>query len=64
MKLSYFCLASALALATWRHAAADWNSTIAASNPLDWYRFNELSGSTAIDYGSQHLNGTYGTGAS
>ena len=39
-----------------------WNATIAASNPIDWYRFDELSGSTLIDYGSQHLNGTYGTG--
>ncbi len=38
-------------------------STIAASEPLNWYRFNETSGSTAIDYGSQHLNGTYGSGA-
>jgi hypothetical protein len=55
-----------LALATFAIASpayADWNSTIAASNPLNWYRLDELSGSTAIDYGSQHLNGTYGTGA-
>jgi hypothetical protein len=42
---------------------AGWNSTIAASNPLNWYRFDELSGTTAIDYGSEHRNGTYGTGA-
>src|SRR4029077_15396159 len=29
---------------------------------LDWYQFNELSGSALIDYGSAHLNGAYGTG--
>jgi hypothetical protein len=44
-------------------AVTTWNATIAASNPLDWYRFDEVSGNTLIDYGSQHLNGTYGTGA-
>ena len=44
-------------------AAADWTSTIAASDPLDWYRFDETTGSTAIDYGSAQLNGTYGSGA-
>jgi PEP-CTERM motif len=43
-------------------AVTPWNATIAASNPLDWYQFNELSGSALIDYGSAHLNGTYGTG--
>ena len=41
----------------------DWNTTITASNPLNWYRFDELSGSIAVDYGSEHLNGTYGAGA-
>lgn len=40
----------------------DWNTTIAASNPLNWYRFDEVTGATAIDYGSQGLNGTYGSG--
>lgn len=43
------------------HSRADWNSTIAASNPLNWYRLDE-SGPTAIDYGSEELDGTYGTG--
>jgi Concanavalin A-like lectin/glucanases superfamily len=41
----------------------DWNATIAASNPLNWYRFDEESGTSAIDYGSQQLHGMYGTGA-
>jgi hypothetical protein len=27
-----------------------WNATISASNPLDWYRCNELAGGTLIDY--------------
>ncbi len=40
---------------------ADWNSTIAASNPLNWYRLDE-TGPTAIDHGSEGLHGTYGTG--
>ena len=52
-----------LTIAICPSARADWNSTIAASNPLNWYRFDELSGTTAIDYGSEHRNGTYGTGA-
>jgi hypothetical protein len=46
-----------------RAAVADWNSTIAAGSPLNWYRFDELSGATAVDYGSQQLNGSYGVGA-
>lgn len=41
---------------------ADWNSTIALSNPLNWYRLDEVSGPTAFDYGSQGLHGIYGTG--
>ncbi len=41
---------------------ADWATTIAASNPLNWYRLDELAGSTATDHGSEGLHGTYGTG--
>jgi hypothetical protein len=44
-------------------ARGDWKATVSDSNPLNWYRFDELSGATAIDYGSQHLNGTFGVGA-
>lgn len=43
------------------HSRADWNSTIAASDPLNWYRLDE-TGPTAIDHGSEGLHGTYGTG--
>jgi hypothetical protein len=43
--------------------ASDWPSVISASNPLNWYRFDELNGTTAIDYGSELRNGTYGAGA-
>jgi hypothetical protein len=39
---------------------ADWNSTIAASNPLNWYRLDENSGTIAYDYGSEGRNGTFG----
>jgi hypothetical protein len=39
---------------------ADWNITIAASNPLNWYRLDETSGTTAYDYGSEGRHGTYG----
>jgi hypothetical protein len=42
--------------------AANWTSTIAASNPLNWYRLDETSGPTVFDYGSEGLHGTYGTG--
>ncbi|MCA9102701.1 MAG: LamG domain-containing protein [Planctomycetales bacterium] len=45
-------------------AAADWNGAIAASNPLNWYRLDELTGTTAFDYGSDGLDGTYGSGDS
>lgn len=42
---------------------AGWNSAISAGSPLNWYRLDELTGTTAIDYGSEGLDGTYGTGA-
>jgi hypothetical protein len=51
-----------LALAIPAPARADWASTIAASNPLNWYRLDETSGPTAFDSGSQGLDGTYGAG--
>ncbi len=52
-----------LVSATFSQSLASWNSTISASNPLNWYRLDETSGPTAFDYGSQGLNGTYGSGA-
>ncbi|MBN1126633.1 MAG: laminin G domain-containing protein [Sedimentisphaerales bacterium] len=36
-----------------------WNAAINASDPLHWYKFDELSGTDCIDYGSGGLNGTY-----
>jgi concanavalin A-like lectin/glucanase superfamily protein len=39
-----------------------WDSAIAASNPLNWYRLDETTGSAAVDYGTQGLTGTYGSG--
>lgn len=63
MKTSIAFLLCACAAARCAAFPTNWNSTIAASNPLNWYRFDELSGTTAIDYGSQNWNGTYGVGA-
>lgn len=40
----------------------NWNATVASSNPLNWYRLDETTGSIALDYGSQGANGTYGSG--
>jgi hypothetical protein len=54
--------AMALTLLTALEARADWNSTVASSNPLNWYRLDELTGNVAVDYGSEGLNGTYGSG--
>ena len=42
--------------------SADWNTAVSNSNPLNWYRLDEPKGSTAIDYGSEELHGTYGMG--
>jgi len=53
------CLALALG-ASESQLLADWNSTIAASNPLNWYRLDETSGARAFDSGSQGLTGFYG----
>ena len=64
LRLNLFAAVSLLGVFGWTNPAfATWNSTIASSNPLNWYRLNELSGSTAIDYGSEGLDGTYGAGA-
>ncbi len=61
--MSRLIICAALVLAVIAsQSRANWNSTIAASNPLNWYRLDETSGPTAFDYGSQGLNGTYGTG--
>ena len=38
-----------------------WESEISGDSPLNWYKFNETSGS-AIDYGSAASDGTYGSG--
>ena len=38
-----------------------WESEISGDSPLNWYKFNETSGPTAIDYGSAASDGTYGS---
>lgn len=39
--------------------AADWATEISNAHPLNWFRFEELSGTVAGDQGSANLNGTY-----
>jgi len=41
-------------------AIGGWNDAVTASNPLNWYRLDEITGETAIDYGSEGRHGTYG----
>jgi len=36
-----------------------WNAAISADNPLNWYRFDEASGTSCTDSGSNGLDGTY-----
>jgi Concanavalin A-like lectin/glucanases superfamily len=62
MNLLKTCLATAIVLACVQTTSADWTTTITASNPLNWYRLDELAGTTALDHGSQGLDGAYGTG--
>jgi hypothetical protein len=54
--------AFALILASAVVASGSWITTVQSSAPLNWYRLDELAGSAAIDYGSQGVNGTYGSG--
>jgi hypothetical protein len=66
MKSNNPWLAIAVLLALVGNAAAapstTWILAVAASNPLNWYRLDETAGAAAIDYGSQGLDGTYGSG--
>jgi hypothetical protein len=62
MNLLKTCVAAATILACAQTASADWTATISASHPLNWYRLDEVAGTTAFDHGSQGLDGTYGTG--
>jgi N-acetyl-beta-hexosaminidase len=36
-----------------------WQEAVSNKNPLNWYKFEETSGTTCIDHGSEGLNGTY-----
>ena len=36
-----------------------WQAAVSADNPRNWYRFDEASGTTLMDYGSQALEGEY-----
>lgn len=39
--------------------AADWITEVNSADPLNWYKFDELAGTVANDFGSGNLNGTY-----
>jgi hypothetical protein len=39
--------------------AADWITEINGADPLNWYKFDERSGTVANDFGSGNMNGTY-----
>lgn len=43
---------------TWADLTS-WNAEITAANPLNWYKFDEASGTDCIDSGSEGLSGTY-----
>jgi len=42
-----------------RAGIENWQNAINTSNPLNWYRFDEITGTNCIDYGSGELDGTY-----
>lgn len=52
---------AALAALTWVPCSlgADWASEISNANPLNWFRFDDLSGTVADDQGSANMDGTY-----
>lgn len=52
----------AIAMSSITTPTSSWDSAIAASNPLNWYRLDEMTGQTAFDDGSEGRHGTYGTG--
>lgn len=43
-------------------ASTLWAQKIAASNPLNWYRLNEVGSAIAVDLGSAALHGVYRNG--
>lgn len=49
---------AALALAS-GSVRADWASEVSGANPLNWFRFEEPSGTVAADQGAANLDGTY-----
>lgn len=38
---------------------ASWEAAVTALAPRNWYKFNETSGTTLVDYGSTPTNGAY-----
>ena len=62
-KIYYFIAVAILLVTTLpvHGELAAWETEISASSPLNWYKLNESSGTTANDYGSADSNGTYGS---
>jgi len=59
-RLGQWIVAAVAAFAlTQDRARADWASEISSGNPLNWFRFDEVSGTVANDIGSANLDGTY-----
>jgi len=54
----YVAALAALALAQ-GSASADWATEVSNANPINWFRFDELSGTVANDAGSAAMHGTY-----
>ncbi|HOB98382.1 MAG TPA: LamG domain-containing protein [Verrucomicrobiota bacterium] len=38
---------------------ADWATEVSSANPVNWFRFDELSGSVVNDHGSANIDGSY-----
>ncbi len=51
----------ALAALAWAqgNVHAQWAAEISNANPLNWFRFEEISGAAANDQGSANMDGTY-----
>ncbi|MCA1992471.1 MAG: filamentous hemagglutinin N-terminal domain-containing protein [Coleofasciculus sp. S288] len=42
-----------------QYANTSYNAAVQADNPISYWRFDETSGSTALDVSGNHFNGTY-----
>lgn len=54
--------ASTVSSTTAAEPTGDWDMRVEAAAPLNWWRFDELEGTAAIDHGSGKNDGTYANG--